>query len=108
MNEREYFISKTTLYCQIMISKVERIGKNEDRKNYKRDGILIEAWKCLGEIGWIWLTMLFNKIIRTMQMLDEQRRSVAMPIYKNKGDNKVDLDKRPKYLKINLILFIGE
>ena len=27
--------------------------------------ILIEAWKCLGEVGEIWLTRLFNKILMT-------------------------------------------
>ena len=50
------------------------------------DDIPIEAWKCLGEVGEIWLTRLFNKILMTKKMLDEWRRSVVVPIYKNKGD----------------------
>ena len=45
--------------------------------------ILIEAWKCLGEIERNWLTRHFNKILMTNKMSDEWR-SVAQPIYKNK------------------------
>lgn len=30
--------------------------------------------------------MLFNKILRTNKMLDQWRRSVVVPIYKNKED----------------------
>ena len=41
----------------------------------------IEAWKCLGEVGEIWLTRLFNKILMTKQMPDEWRKSVVVPIY---------------------------
>lgn len=33
-------------------------------KAMRPDNIPIEAWKCLGEIGWAWLTRLFNKILR--------------------------------------------
>ena len=29
------------------------------------DNIPIETWKCLGEVGEIWLTRLFNKILMT-------------------------------------------
>ena len=49
------------------------------------DNIMIEAQKCLGELGGLWLTWLFNKIL-TKNMLDEWRRSVVLPIYKNKRD----------------------
>ena len=35
------------------------------------DDIQIEAWKCLGENGGIWLTRLFNKILMTKKMSDE-------------------------------------
>ena len=34
----------------------------------------------------MWLTKLFNEIIRTKRMLDKWRRSTLTPIYKNKGD----------------------
>ena len=50
------------------------------------DGIPIEVWKCLGEVGVSWLTKLFNRIILTRKMPNEWRRSTLVPIYKNKGD----------------------
>ena len=50
------------------------------------DGIPIEAWKCLGDVGVSWLTNFFNKIILTKKMTDEWRKSILVPIYKNKGD----------------------
>jgi hypothetical protein len=50
------------------------------------DGIPIEVWKCLGEVGVSWLCRLFNKILVTKKMPDEWRRSIVVPIYKNKGD----------------------
>ena len=46
------------------------------------DDIPIEAQKCLGEVGEIWLTRLFNKVLMTKKMPDEWR-SVIAPIYKN-------------------------
>lgn len=52
------------------------------------DGILIEAWKCIGEVGRVWLTRLFNEILRTKKMPDEWR-SVVVPIYKKKKIYKV-------------------
>lgn len=39
--------------------------------------IPIEAWKCLGVIGWVWLTRLLNKILRTKIMPNEWRKRVA-------------------------------
>ena len=50
------------------------------------DGIPIEAWKVLGEEGITWLTNLFNKILKTKRMPNEWRKSILIPIYKNKGD----------------------
>ena len=50
------------------------------------DGIPIEVWKCLGEDGVSWLIKLFNRILMTNRMPDEWRKSVLVPIYKNKGD----------------------
>ena len=40
----------------------------------------------MGDDGLSWLTKLFNKIIRTKKMSDEWRKSIMVPIYKNKGD----------------------
>ena len=72
-----------------------RIQKFEVVKALKRmkpgkalgpNGIPIEVWKSLGDLGVTWLTKLFNKIIMTRKMLDEWRRSTLVPIYKNKRD----------------------
>ena len=48
------------------------------------DGIPIEVQKCLGENGVLWLTKLFNEILRFKKMPDDQRKSTLIPIYKNK------------------------
>ncbi|XP_076894172.1 uncharacterized protein LOC143546373 [Bidens hawaiensis] len=50
------------------------------------DNIPIEVWKCLGEEEVMWLTTLFNTILKTEKMPDQWRSSVVVPIYKNKGD----------------------
>ncbi|GJX06084.1 retrovirus-related pol polyprotein LINE-1 [Tanacetum coccineum] len=53
------------------------------------DQIPIEAWRCLGDEGFKWLTCLFNKIFSSTKMPDEWRLSEVIPIYKNKGDAQV-------------------
>jgi hypothetical protein len=50
------------------------------------DGIPIEVWRCCGDVAIVWLTKLFNLIFRSNKMLDEWRRSILVPIFKNKGD----------------------
>ena len=50
------------------------------------DSIPIEVWRCLDDIAIVWLTKLFNHIFRSNKMPDEWRRSILVPIYKNKGD----------------------
>ena len=74
---------------------VRRIQESEVRETLKRmkggkaiglDGIPIEVWRCLGDIAIVWLTKLFNHIFRSNKMPDEWRRSILVPIYKNKGD----------------------
>ena len=49
-------------------------------------GIPIEAWKCMGDDCLSWLTNVFNKIFRTKRIPDEWKKSIMVPIYKNKGD----------------------
>jgi hypothetical protein len=74
---------------------VRRIQESEIREALKRmkgckvmglDGIPIEVWRCLADIAIVWLTKLFNHIFRSNKMPDEWRRSILVPIYKNKGD----------------------
>ena len=72
-NQRGYLISKSSFFRRIRVVEVRKV-------------ILIEAWKCFGEVEEIWLTRLFNKILMTKKMPDEWSRSVVVPIYKNEGD----------------------
>lgn len=51
------------------------------------DGIPIKVWKSLGESGVVWLKKLFNAILKESKMPNAWRKSVLIPIYKNKGDN---------------------
>ena len=50
------------------------------------DELPVEVWKCIGKMGIKFLTRLFNRILVGERMPDEWRRSVFIPIYKNKGD----------------------
>ncbi|EMS59319.1 V-type proton ATPase subunit B 2 [Triticum urartu] len=50
------------------------------------DCIPIEVWKGLGDIAIVWLTKLFNLIFRANKMPEEWRRSILVPIFKNKED----------------------
>jgi hypothetical protein len=51
------------------------------------DSIPIEVWKRLRDIAIVWLTKLFNHILRPNKMFDEWRSILAL-IYKNKRDIK--------------------
>ena len=50
------------------------------------DELPVEVWKCMGEMGIKILTRLFNRLLMGERMPEEWRRSVLIPIYKNKGD----------------------
>jgi hypothetical protein len=50
------------------------------------DDIPIEIWRCLEDIIIVWLTKLFNTIFRSNKMPDKWRRSILVPIFKNKED----------------------
>ena len=58
----------------------------KSRKVVGLDGISTKVWRCLGEMGVRWLTNLFNKIWLTKKMPNEWRKSILVPLYKNKGD----------------------
>ncbi|KAL6531786.1 hypothetical protein OROMI_028149 [Orobanche minor] len=62
---------------------LKKMGSNKAEGPY---GIPIEVWRCLGERGIEWLTMLFNKIWRSNKMPSAWRKSILVPLYKNKGD----------------------
>ncbi|KAK3559330.1 hypothetical protein QTP86_012758 [Hemibagrus guttatus] len=50
------------------------------------DDIPVEVWKCLGEAAVEFLTSSFNRVLESERMPEEWRRSVLVPIFKNKGD----------------------
>ena len=50
------------------------------------DELPVKVWKCMGKMGIKFLTRLFNRLLMRERMLKECRRSVLIPIYKNKGD----------------------
>ena len=50
------------------------------------DELPVEVWKCMGKMGIKFLTRLFNRLLMGKQMPKEWRRSVLIPIYKNKED----------------------
>ena len=74
---------------------MRRIQESEVREALKRmkggkamgpDGISIKVWRCLGDIAIVWLTKMFNNIFRSNKMPEMWRRSILVPIYKNKRD----------------------
>ncbi|KAK3528423.1 hypothetical protein QTP86_034243 [Hemibagrus guttatus] len=90
-NEREKRVEGVNSVEQ----KVDKIRKDEVRKTLKRmksgkavgpDDIPVEVWKCLGEAAVEFLTSLFNRVLESEKMPEEWRRSVLVPIFKNKGD----------------------
>ncbi|KAK3506948.1 hypothetical protein QTP70_031706 [Hemibagrus guttatus] len=90
-NEREKRVEGVNSVEQ----KVDKIRKDEARKALKRrksgkavgpDDIPMEVWKCLGEAIVEFLTSLFNRVLESERMPEEWRRSVLVPIFKNKGD----------------------
>ena len=50
------------------------------------DELPVEVWKCMGKMGIKFLTRLSNRLLVGERMPKERRRSVLIPIYKNKGD----------------------
>ncbi|KAK3532456.1 hypothetical protein QTP86_018454, partial [Hemibagrus guttatus] len=90
-NEREKRVEGVNSVEQ----KVDKIRKDEVRKALKRmksgkavgpDDVPVEVWKCLGEAAVEFLTSLFNRVLESERMPEEWRRSVLVPIFKNKGD----------------------
>ncbi|KAK3522566.1 hypothetical protein QTP86_024988, partial [Hemibagrus guttatus] len=90
-NEREKRVEGVNSVEQ----KVDKIRKDEVWKALKRmksgkavgpDDIPVEVWKCLGEAAVEFLANLFNRVLESERMPEEWRRSVLVPIFKNKGD----------------------
>ncbi len=72
---------------RIQVSEMkEALKRMKGGKAMGSDCIPIEVWKGLGDIAIVWLTKLFNLIFRANKMPEEWRRSILVPIFKNKGD----------------------
>ena len=79
-----------TIQCQDMNRNyMYRISELKVKESLKRmklrkvagpDGIPIDAWRYLREIGVRWLTYLFNKIWLTKRMPNEWRKSTLVPL----------------------------
>ena len=62
----------------------EALRRIKTRKTICPYVILIKVWKYLRDVGVRWLTNLFNKIWQSNKIRDEWRKSILVPLYKNK------------------------
>ncbi|KAL6578338.1 hypothetical protein OROMI_010666 [Orobanche minor] len=89
MKERlqgSYFFGQDEIAYHWDIDKLPlgEVSNMVSKKAEGPDGILVEVWRCLGERGIKWVTMLFNKIWRSNKMPSAWRKSILVPLYKNK------------------------
>ncbi|EYC05888.1 hypothetical protein Y032_0079g1241 [Ancylostoma ceylanicum] len=50
------------------------------------DGVPVEVWKSLGELGLQWLTTFFSNITWSARIPQARKDSVIVPVFKRKGD----------------------
>ena len=50
------------------------------------DELPVEVWKCIGKMEIKFLTRLFNRLLMGERMPEKWKRSVLIPIFKDKGD----------------------
>ena len=83
--------------AEVVTEEVNCVSREEVKNALRRmktgkavgsDELPIEVWKCMGEKGIKFLTRLFNRLLMGERMPEEWRRSVLIPIHKNKGDAK--------------------
>ena len=71
------YTDPTTLWTSMKALKRMKVGKA-----LGPDNILIEVWRCLGDVAIVWLTKLFNSIFRSNKMLDELRGDISTNLQK--------------------------
>ena len=80
---------------EVVNEEVNCVSREEVKNALKRmkkgkavgiDELPVEVWKCMGEIGIKFLNKLFNGLLMNERISEEWRRSVLIPIYKNKED----------------------
>ena len=79
-----------------VVNKEINCVSREEMKNAQRrmkkgeavgpDELPVEVWKCMGEMEIKFLTKLFNRLLMGERIPEEWRRSLLIPIYKNKED----------------------
>ena len=67
----------------------DSLKKMKNGKAAGPDDISTEVWKCMGMAAVVFLTGLFNDILRSKSMPNEWRKSTLIPIFKGKGDVQV-------------------
>ena len=81
--------------AEVVNKEVNCVSREEVKNTLRRmkkgkaigpDELPIEVWKCMGKMGIEFLNRLFNRLLMGEQIPEEWRRSVLIPIYKNKGD----------------------
>ena len=81
--------------AEVVNEEVNYVSREEVKNALRRmkkgkvvgpDELPIEVWKCMGKMGIKFLTRMFNRLLIAERMPEEWRRSVLIPIYKNKGD----------------------
>uniref|UniRef100_A0A183GIV8 Reverse transcriptase domain-containing protein n=1 Tax=Heligmosomoides polygyrus TaxID=6339 RepID=A0A183GIV8_HELPZ len=62
------------------------IGKMKLGKAAGPDGVSVDAWKVLGDLGIDWLTQFLNRITKEGKMPDDWRNNTIVSIFRQKGD----------------------
>ena len=93
MNEENNRDSKTG-EVEVVNEEVNCVSREEVKNAQRRlkkgkafgpDELPVEVWKCMGEMGIKFLTRLFDRLLVSERIPEEWRKSVFIPIYKNKG-----------------------
>ena len=78
VNEEENCVSRKEVKNTLRrMKKGKAVGSDE---------LPVEVWQCMRKMGIKFLTRLFNRLLVGEWMPEKWRRSVLMPIYRNKGD----------------------
>ena len=94
MNEKNNRDPRTE-EAEVVNEEINGVSREEVKNALRRmkkgkavgpDELPVEVWKCMGEMETKFLTKLFNRLLMGERMPEEWRRSVLIPIYKNKGD----------------------
>ena len=93
MNEENNRDTRTE-EAEVVNEEVNCVGREKVKNALRRmkkdkavgpDELPVEVWKCMIKMGIEFLTRLFNRLLMDERMPEEWRRSVLIPIYKNKG-----------------------